>query len=1226
MKCYGKTICMLFFSLLMVVFYGYMIDKAYAAGYNADDAIAYARKWTRNDCPADDTGHNCLSTYYNPAYYSYTRDNGYSRCSDCANFVSQCLHAGGLPFEEGKWDGTYGQRAWCNVSGLINYLEGLGYYGTSSIDRSNIRPGDVLVTTSGWGHVVIVSEVSGSTIKICGHTANRVDSNVGTIYYHVCMNGSHNPYTDCDEYHNIIDSEDGWLNVRETPNGALTGRTAHRDNNPFHIIKKATSNGLEWGYVDGLDGWIALGGNYTQVIQKPAKPSINVSAGDELHEVIMYCDATANTDWYDYRIYDLNDNCIWGKGEVKSTQFAALLPAGTYKANIAAVNGQGLYTFSDLATFTISGTSITGMGTLKGRTIFNGHTYELYDKNVTWLGAKTLASQNGGYLATITSQAEQDVVQALHTKSEGWKWIGAESFVNNTMAWVTGESMSYTNWAAGEPNNSSGIEHCTHLCEDGTWNDVSNNSDDRVNGYIVEYDTVYGDEMNAGYNRVLPDGDYVIAAAADPLYYLDISGSDVPAPEGTNVAIWSLSTGVKDWDAWTIKYSDGFYRISQLGCDRSLDVNNASIKQGENVQVTSGNSSSAQKWAISLNPSQGYRLQAKCSGLSLDIEGGKLENGINVEQWSDNDSIAQRWVFIPYKPAQTLADGRYILVSTLDDSMVLDVAGDTGDVPNETNVDIWNDSCQSKYNSFDVTAQSNGYYTLTHAASGKELTALGGGTLYGSNVAVYEPNDSTAHEWAITKDGDNGGYVLRARSSGYAMDVTDGGTANGTNVRQLPYNGTKAQTWRFVKAEHQVQFIAEGASDVPQAQTKYYHNDMQITDQMPSRSGYRFVGWDTDSDAKKVVFLPGDSYLQDEDLLLYAVWEPFVTGITLDRISARIIKDHTLELIASVIPEDASSAGLIWSSSDTSVADVSENGIVTALKDGTATITVASADGSQSATCAVTVVTPVRLTMSVTKSMWPVVRKSTDILPLLRALSGTMTYSDGSTGDVGYTWEINNPLQYVAKKIPEPLVGTYACVFECLGLQDTLYLTFVEAVTGIELNTNSAEMKRGESVELQAVVSPVGICDDRVHWTSTDSSVAIVNEEGLVTAIGKGRTIITATTEDGGYEATCEVTVLLGSMDRPDFMLPEGLTQIEEEAFEGLPMSVVKCPEGLTSIGQRAFADCKMLRQIYIPESCLRIHKTAFEGCNDLTIFGVSDSVAELFANMYGIEFEALNE
>ena len=110
----------------------------------------------------------------------------------------------------------------------------------------------------------------------------------------------------------------------------------------------------------------------------------------------------------------------------------------------------------------------------------------------------------------------------------------------------------------------------------------------------------------------------------------------------------------------------------------------------------------------------------------------------------------------------------------------------------------------------------------------------------------------------------------------------------------------------------------------------------------------------------------------------------------------------------------------------------------------------------------------------------------------------------------------------------------------------------------------------------------------------------------------------------GSYTPTRDLT-LYAIWQSPDFILPDSLTTIETEAFEGGAFRYVQLPEGVTSIGSRAFADCPSLRHIYIPEATTGIAADAFEGVNGLTILGHSGSYAEFYAQRNGIAFVAVD-
>jgi len=83
-----------------------------------------------------------------------------------------------------------------------------------------------------------------------------------------------------------------------------------------------------------------------------------------------------------------------------------------------------------------------------------------------------------------------------------------------------------------------------------------------------------------------------------------------------------------------------------------------------------------------------------------------------------------------------------------------------------------------------------------------------------------------------------------------------------------------------------------------------------------------------------------------------------VTSITLDTTSTALTIDQTLQLTATVSPVNAADKTMAWASDATSVATVSTTGLVTAVGNGTATITVTTTDGSKIATCSVTVTPP----------------------------------------------------------------------------------------------------------------------------------------------------------------------------------------------------------------------------------------------------------------------------
>lgn len=119
------------------------------------------------------------------------------------------------------------------------------------------------------------------------------------------------------------------------------------------------------------------------------------------------------------------------------------------------------------------------------------------------------------------------------------------------------------------------------------------------------------------------------------------------------------------------------------------------------------------------------------------------------------------------------------------------------------------------------------------------------------------------------------------------------------------------------------------------------------------------------------------------------------------------------------------------------------------------------------------------------------------------------------------------------------------------------------AVTGIELDSTEILLLEGDSAILEPGILPVNALNRNVTWESTDPMVAKVNADGIVHAISEGSAIVTVTTLDGGFSATCEVTVdplpdqlviYRDEINRMDFTWTDNgtLTELNKGGYEGM--------------------------------------------------------------------------
>ena len=239
-----------------------------------------------------------------------------------------------------------------------------------------------------------------------------------------------------------------------------------------------------------------------------------------------------------------------------------------------------------------------------------------------------------------------------------------------------------------------------------------------------------------------------------------------------------------------------------------------------------------------------------------------------------------------------------------------------------------------------------------------------------------------------------------------------------------------------------------------------------------------------------------------------------VTSITLDKTSASLKVKETITLAATVTPDDATDKTVTWTSSDNSVATV-KDGVVTAVKIGTATITAKA--GDKTATCSITVVATPVTSISLNHTTISLQVDETE------TLYATVSPSDAT--DKTVTWSSSNTGVATVKNgvVTAHKIGTATITAQAGGKTATCTVTVVATqVTSVTLNKTSASLKVSETVTLVATVSPSDATDKTVTWSTSDASVATV-KNGVVTALKVGTATITA--KAGDKTATCKITV-----------------------------------------------------------------------------------------------------
>jgi uncharacterized protein YjdB len=242
-----------------------------------------------------------------------------------------------------------------------------------------------------------------------------------------------------------------------------------------------------------------------------------------------------------------------------------------------------------------------------------------------------------------------------------------------------------------------------------------------------------------------------------------------------------------------------------------------------------------------------------------------------------------------------------------------------------------------------------------------------------------------------------------------------------------------------------------------------------------------------------------------------------VTSVTLNISSLALNKGQSETLIATVKPDDATDKKVIWSSSNASVATVDQNGKVTAVGGGSATITAKS--GNKQATCTVTVTVPVS-SVTLNKTSLSLTKGQSETL--------TATVKPDDATDKKVTWSSSNTSVVTVDqngKVTAVAGGSATITAKADDKQATCTITVTVPVSSVTLNKSELKLKKGTSETLIATVGPDDATNKTVVWSSSNTKVATVDQNGKVTSVDTGTATITVTTNDGSKKATCKVTV-----------------------------------------------------------------------------------------------------
>ena len=235
----------------------------------------------------------------------------------------------------------------------------------------------------------------------------------------------------------------------------------------------------------------------------------------------------------------------------------------------------------------------------------------------------------------------------------------------------------------------------------------------------------------------------------------------------------------------------------------------------------------------------------------------------------------------------------------------------------------------------------------------------------------------------------------------------------------------------------------------------------------------------------------------------------------------------SFQLIGTISPSTANVyLEQTWTSDNTSVANVDNNGRVTALKNGDATITV-STGNKKTATCKVKVVTsPTGIALDKNRATVNLSgTKTVDLTATLTPKTANI-YDDLQWSSDSASAKVEKTGKYTARVTGVSNGNAKITVSTGNGYKAECIVTVETKIIGITVSPNEAEVEVGSTVTLTATKKPSIGSTEGLVWSSSNNRVAKVNDDGVVTGIAQGTVTITIKSSSGLVKTKAKVTVV----------------------------------------------------------------------------------------------------
>ena len=282
------------------------------------------------------------------------------------------------------------------------------------------------------------------------------------------------------------------------------------------------------------------------------------------------------------------------------------------------------------------------------------------------------------------------------------------------------------------------------------------------------------------------EGWYEISPVADSSLCVDIFNAS--SDNGAKSLLYNKNSNLNQ--LFKLEYQNGFYRLVSASSGKALELKDGSVIPGVPAQQKTISDSMSQKWKITKNQDGSYSFVCAANGLML----GSAEVGSDVALSGRDGGAGENTSFCLTKRTDLLKEGVFKIVYGKDRGKVVDI--DNASRADGANALIYssNSNMNQKWKVKLVSGMENAY-TFESLCSGKYLSVSG------SNVVQSPFSDGSGEQMWTPVDIDAGAVVLQNVATGKILDVEGGASSNGTNVQVYERNNSSAQKFVFESTE-----------------------------------------------------------------------------------------------------------------------------------------------------------------------------------------------------------------------------------------------------------------------------------------------------------------------------------------------------------------------------------------------------------------------------------------